>query len=136
MKKILTIIIAFLCIMFCACSPNKDRADSSNDTPDYIELTIENYAYYLSIQKVKVRTYTNHSVGGSTTYVFYDVTVNGAIDGLYENCVLTYKDKQSEQTRDVPLNAAGFATFTCSITTLDDNISYVAASGRIYIKEL
>ncbi len=130
MKKLLTIIMAFLCMIFCACSPNKDSTDSSIDVPDYIELTIENYEYYLSIQKVK--TDSGSFMGGSRRWVSYAATINGTVYGLYENCILSYKYNDSEQIYDIKLNASGFATFEYTVVN-GNNISYVAASGRIHI---
>ncbi len=128
MKKTLALILSALSLTCCAC--NAPSSTNTSEEESYVELTLENYDYYLSI--LETLTESGVLMGGSLRYAVYQVTINGAVDGLYENCTLTYKYKNSNETHDVSLNAAGFANFKYTVSN-GNTISFVAATGKIYM---
>ncbi len=129
MKKTLAFIMLTLSLALCGCNGNKNAVDTS-DSNQRIQLNVENYNYYLSIQKTLMES--GAVMGGTYRYSVYSVTVNGAVNGIYENCILTYKYRDSDELHDIRLNAAGFATFKYSVVN-GNEISYVSASGEIYM---
>ena len=111
-----------------ACWWNDDTSGNKKD--NYIELSLSNYEYYLSIDQVK--TDSGSALQGSFRYVSYKVTISGAISGLFQDCKLYYK-LGNEEEKEVKLNAAGFATFNYTWSTNSGSFSFTNVEGKIII---
>ncbi len=134
MKRLLRNISCMLIlatIFFCACG-NQDKDDESNDSgnDEYIELTLENYDYWLSIDATL--TDSGSAAQGSYRWATYSATINGAVSGIFEDCEIWYSFEGSDTIHTVKLNASGFAKFSYSVVNGKD-IQYVGASGKIYV---
>ena len=130
---LLSALTVFLMVFwFTGCDLGEGETPEGNDEPRSIELTMDNYDYYLSIDTV----HTGSTVLGSGSIYSYKVTITGAISGIYENCSLFYQQNGEEIEHEIKLNAAGFATFSYNITSGfhgKGNISYVRVQGKILI---
>lgn len=120
---------------FTGCDLGGDKTAGGDDEPQSIELTMDNYDYYLSIDTVC--TSSDVFGGGHFHISSYKVTITGTISGIYENCSLFYQQDGGEIEHEVKLNAAGYATFSYSITSgfaeNSGSISYVRVQGKILI---
>ena len=125
MKKILASLLAVMFILSCfslvAC--NNENTDNSEIEDSFIELTIDNYNYYLSISKVLTESRFSFNI--------YQVTITGAISGIYYGCIIYYKEGENGSEQKVNLNAAGFAQF--GYLDRDGDIIYTNVVGRIYL---
>lgn len=140
-KRLAWLLLASLTVLllmafgFTGCDLGGDKTAGGDNEPQSIELTMDNYDYYLSIDTVC--TSSNVFGGGYFHISSYKVTITGAISGIYENCSLFYQQNGEEIEHEVKLNAAGYATFSYSITSgLGDDrgsLSYVRAQGEILI---
>ncbi len=139
-KRLAWLLLAALTVLlmafgFTGCNLGGGETPEGDDEPQSIELTIDNYEYYLSIDTVC--TSSNVYGGGYFHISSYKVTIMGAISGIYENCSLFYQQNGEEIEHEVKLNAAGYATFSYSITSgLGDDrgsISYVRVQGKILV---
>ena len=111
------------------CDISKD-ANSSTAEPNYIELNIDNYDYLLTIDKVT----TNSGKGAGVSWSRQQVTIYGALNGIYEDCVLTYRLGDSGTAQTVRLNISGYATFNYTWTSaMTGKFEFIDASGKIYI---
>lgn len=129
MKKILSLILAIGFIAMCLCGCG-NRGDS--DTVDYISLDVSNCYYYLSIRD---NYYGTNSIGNPIR----EIEINGALNGVYSNCVLTFEYGSSsgtgtKQTITVVLNAAGFTCFNYTYYRLDEEgiAKVIDCSGKVY----
>lgn len=124
--------IGFVLIGLTGCWGNQNSGDDNKeDNSHIIELSLSNYEYYLSIDKVK--TESGSAMQGSYRYAAYKVTVSGAVSGLFEDCRLYYKIGDGAE-REVKLNAAGFATFNYSWSSnMNGDFSFTRAEGKIII---
>jgi hypothetical protein len=126
LARFLACILFLVCFSLVACdNENRDSAENS-----YIELTVDNYDYYLSISKVL--TDSGSYAGGSFRYASYQATISGAINGIYDGCIVYYKLGQDGDLQTVTLNAAGFAQFNYTVVN-GENIIYTKAEGKIYL---
>lgn len=139
-KRLAWLLLAALTVLlmafgFMGCDLGGDKTAGGDDEPQSIELTMDNYDYYLSIDTVC----TSSTVlgGGRMHILLYKVTITGAISGIYENCSLFYQQNGEEIEHEVKLNAAGYATFGYTVTlglAYDKgDISYVRVQGKILI---
>lgn len=126
--SLLAVMFILSCFSLVAC--NNENTDNSEMEDSFIELTIDNYDYYLSISKVL--THSGSYLGGSLHIASYQATVTGAISGIYDGCIIYYKLGQDGSEQTVTLNAAGFAQFTYSVVN-GENIIYTNVVGRIYL---
>lgn len=126
LSVLFVLIVAICSFSFIVAGCNNKEIEEDSTT--YIELSMDNYSYYLSID-------TLHT-GSTHTAVIradsYKVTVSGAVNGLYKDCSLFYQIG-SGQEREVKLNAAGFATFNYSVSTNSGSFKYVRVKGQIII---
>ncbi len=133
---LLSALTVFLMVFwFTGCDLGEGETPEGNDEPRSIELTMDNYDYYLSIDTVCT---SSTVLGGGRMQIWsYKVTIMGAISGIYENCSLFYRQNGEEIEHEVKLNAAGYATFSYSITSgmAHDTglLSYVRVQGKILI---
>ncbi len=118
MKRILAAILIFVLLLLCACGETNEDVESQ-EKDEYIELTMENYEYYLTIQEVL----TDKTFLAGSTHYYYTATIYGAVNGLYKDCVIVFNG------RILNLNAAGFAEFSY----VDTKPKVTSVSGRIYI---
>ncbi len=118
MKRILAAILIFVLLLLCACGETNEEVEPQ-EKDEYIELTMENYEYYLTIQSVKT---VEKFIAGELRH-YYDVTIYGAVDGVYKDCVIVFNG------RILNLNAAGFAEFSY----VNTKPKFTSVSGRIYI---
>ena len=104
-----------------------ENSETENSNWNVIDLTIDNYDYYLSIDMTTTSSGT--VAGGTIHYYSQQVTINGAVYGLYQDCSLFYKvgDKEEKQ---VKLNAAGFAKFNYTSAN-GKYLHFVRAEGKI-----
>lgn len=130
MKKILTRLLASILILVCFSLVACNNENSDNTENSFIELTIDNYNYYLTISEVL--TGSGNVAGGSYRYASYQATISGAINGIYDGCIIYYKLGQDGNQQKVTLNAAGFAQFNYSVVN-GANIIYTKVEGRIYL---
>lgn len=88
----LSLFVAFYTIGFCGCNSGNNGEDNSENTNE-IELTLDNYKYYLTITSYLK---DSGSYGGGTyRYASYDVYISGAINGIYQGCVLYFKNEKN-----------------------------------------
>ena len=124
---IVVILIFMLLLVGCwdgfICDCNKSESDAQT-----IDLTIDNFEYYLSISKVL----TDSVSAAGMRFSSYTVTVLGAISGLYQDCSIYYKIGDGEE-REIKLNAQGFAEFSYSVGTNTGNFEYTRVKGKIVI---
>lgn len=123
MKK--SFIIVFLFCLLCCCSCNKKNNQKEDQTIE-IPLTLENYEYYLTITSIYNNTVTAQQ--GNYRCSTYDVFIDGAVDGLYVDCVLYL-----ENGKNIKLNAAGYAQTAKSISNGEDSFKVVKVEGKIII---
>lgn len=129
--KIITFLVAAMLgtifFIFTGCQYGEGNNDANEEQK--IELTLNNFEQYLSIDKTV--TDSGSLAGGSYRYVSYKVTIYGAIDGLYQDCVLYYKIGNGEE-REIKLNVAGYATFNYRKVNGND-LTYTKAGGTILL---
>ena len=127
-RNFLCLTIFFLVILFSlglsACDKNNIKENAYEENVNSIELTLENYSYFLTI--TTQRKDSGSIAGGSYRYANYDVYINGAVNGIYVNCSLTL-----ESGRKIMLNASGFAQTTKSIVNGKDSFKIVEVEGTI-----
>ncbi len=125
-KNILSIILCFMFILsavgLVSCSDGK----SEDDNYKFIELTLDNYEYYLTISSQLVNS-VNIS-GGRIRLYYYTVYISGAINGIYEDCVLYLKNGS-----EIKLNASGNANTSRTINNGEDSFNVVKVEGKIRI---
>ncbi|MCM1534122.1 MAG: hypothetical protein NC099_05670 [Corallococcus sp.] len=119
--------IIFLFLTFAGCWD--DFGSNPNNKDQIIELTMDNYEYYLSIDKVL----NNHgnAANGSIHYWNYNCTIYGAVSGLYKDCSITYMLGETEH--EVKLNAAGFASFSYTESTKRGAFKFTNVKGVILL---
>ena len=129
-----TIVILIVIVGFgCSCS-RKGEIMPETDTSNIISLDLSNYEYYLTIHDVVTSSVS--AAGGSVFAVTHEVTISGAVYGLYRNCALYYKVGDGYE-REVKLNAAGYAQFTYTNSrrsySNENNwgLTYVRCEGEI-----
>ncbi len=134
MKKIfkfnvmtLLFILSFISIFtFIGCSSDEEEVEDT-----FIELTLSNYEYYLSLDS-ELLDYGSVA-GGSYRYSSYKMTVYGAVNGIYEDCVIYYKFGENSTTEhSQKLNISGYATFNYSVVN-GKNLIICRVEGKIYI---
>lgn len=121
-KKYLAFCVLFVLLLVAmfslpACA-KKDDSTAPAEEEKFIELNMDNYDYYLSIDSIQTNM---SSVGSFGTSYSYKVTIAGAINGIYRDCTVKYKiikknmssinNEDQEEEFTIKLNAAGFATF-------------------------
>lgn len=138
-KLMLLMLCAALLLLMNSCSRNPSGAvDGQEDTDEKesetiensIELTMENFEYYLSIDEVVISS--GSAAGGTIRYATYKVTVSGAINGLFQGCSLYYRIGDGNEC-EVKLNAAGFATFNYVASNQTGQFAFTRATGKIII---
>lgn len=131
-NKIKSLLIIFVAVIICSTPLIFTGCGNGNENsqPQYKELTMDNYNYYLSIDKTL--TDSGSALQGSIRYSSYKVTINGAVSGLFEDCSLYYKIGDGNKI-EVKLNAAGFASFNYTQTNSSGNFQFCDAKGKIYI---
>ena len=135
-KRLAQMLLAALTALLLAfgltgCDLGGNKTVGGDDEPQSIELTMDNYDYYLSIDTVLT---SSTVLGGGQFHISsYKVTITGAISGIYKNCSLFYQQDGGESEYEVKLNAAGYATFSYNITSgmyhNTGSISYVRIQG-------
>lgn len=131
MKRLLKIVVCLIACIICfgltGCfgTSNNNGSGQSSVENDYIELTIDNYDYYLTIDDSVVSNFT----AASTRFYCHRVTIYGALSGIYSDCVLHYKYNGNEM--EVKLNVAGYATFDYTVSS--GRLVYTRVSGKIYL---
>ena len=108
MKKLVIGILSVILSLFCFIGCNFAQEETTE-----ISLTTDNYTYYLNLDKVC--TGSGSAAGGSFRWASYKLTITGAIDGIYEDCVLYYKTTDEGKEQPIELNASGFATLNYSV---------------------
>ncbi|HCU56357.1 MAG TPA: hypothetical protein DIC18_03365 [Clostridiales bacterium] len=139
MKKILLLVIIavlfFIMAFGCSCSGRRGVFIPETDTSNIISLDLSNYSYYLSIRDVVTSSVS--AVGGAYHAVCHEVTISGAVYGLYRNCSLYYimVGGDAEVEHEVKLNAAGYGEFKYNTLSYRDTnirgVSYVRVEGEI-----
>jgi len=132
MKKFVVVLMCCVGFIFsfgCNDEINSDlHENANNDT--CIELNLENYQYYLTLDYVYLGS---QSIGYNNVYS-YELTIFGAIDGLYVDCVLCYKLKSGNNEKEgkISLNAAGFAkeSYYCFNS---GGLTITSVSGKIIL---
>lgn len=125
MKKFAIVILSVVLSLFCFVGCNFGQEDETE-----ISLTTDNYKYYLNLDSVC--TGSGSAAGGSFRWSSHKLTITGAIDGLYVDCVLYYKTTDEGKEQPIELNASGFATLNYSVSNSLKFI-IVRAEGSIYI---
>lgn len=132
MKKIISVLLTFFLSLICfsACSIENDNDNDNDDTHNIVTLTTDNYNYYLNLDPIS--TGSGSALGGSLRWTSYKMTITGAVNALYVDCVLYYKTQEEQQEKSINLNASGFATFTYTLT-LGDSFNVVRVEGEIHL---
>ena len=102
----------------------------SQEESTEISLTTDNYTYYLNLDNVC--TDSGSAAGGTFHWSSHKLTITGAIDGLYVDCVLYYKTTDEGTEKEIKLNASGFATLNYILSN-SLKFTIVRAEGSIYI---
>ena len=132
MKKFVVVLMCCVGFIFsfgCNDEVNSDlHENANNDT--CIELNLENYQYYLTLDYAYIGS---TSLGVGNVYS-YELTVFGAIEGLYVDCVLHYKldSGRNETEGNISLNAAGFAEKSYSYLN-SGGLTITSVSGKIIL---
>ncbi|MBR5388088.1 MAG: hypothetical protein IK147_01320 [Clostridia bacterium] len=133
MKKFLSFVLLLVVVLgLVACGNESSSKNDSTQDSDYITLNMSNCNYYLSIDE-------NTTAFGSTGNISWrakKVTINGAVSGIYSDCVLTFEyiSIGGKEQKTVQLNVAGFASFEYT-TTESGNAKIVSCTGgNIFIK--
>ena len=130
-KKSKKIIVCLLLVMFIMLNivllSGCENANNEQIEDNYIELTMDNYEYYLTF--TRVNTGSGNIASGTYRYATYDLTISGAIYGIYVDCVIFYNNNKSS----IKLNAAGNAQTSYSIVNGSSSFVISNVSGRIYI---
>ncbi|MCL2630320.1 MAG: hypothetical protein FWD49_02195 [Firmicutes bacterium] len=145
MKKLTKILLLLaVTLMLFACTPDgngfeeHECAQQSQEEhecaqlPQYerIELTLDNYWYYLDVMQSSASTGANPYQLGSVLRWHY-LTFYGAIDreySLYENVVITYKINKVGQEETLYLNIGGYGV---AKNSADATHQIIAVSGTI-----
>ena len=126
---LLVAVLATFTFFFAGCGDGLIcNCNSSNSASQTINLTMDNYEYYLSISKVL----TDSVSAAGMRFSSYTVTVLGAISGLYQDCSIYYKIGDGEE-REIKLNAQGFAEFSYSVGTNTGSFEYTRVKGKIVV---
>ena len=121
MKKIVAILLLVVCLgLFAGCG--------GSDGDETVDLTTENYTYYLSLDTVLLESGT----AGGMRYWSKKLTVYGAVSGQYVDCVLYYKIGDSEE-KSIKLNASGYGTLRYSESSNNGSFSITRVSGKIIV---
>ena len=121
MKKIVAILLLVVCLgLFTGCG--------GNDGGETVDLTAENYTYYLSLDTVTLESAT----AGGQRFWSKKLTVYGAVSGQYVDCVLYYKIGDGEE-KSFKLNASGYGTLRYSESSNGGKFSITRASGKIIL---
>ncbi len=123
--SLIFITISIFCFSACNNTSSKSTNNNTNNLTE-IALTLDNYSYYLTI--TSQRTGGGSAAGGTLHYSSYDVYINGAISGIYNNCSLTLKSGKV-----IKLNASGSAQTTKNIVNGEDNFIVVSVEGTIIL---
>ena len=135
MQKKFTVLIAVCLFLICGCflvGCNNDQKDNNQkDKDEYVELTDQNYTYYLSIDNVCTNYAT--AANGSFRIWSYEYTTSGAVNGLYVDCIIYYQLGDGEE-KELPLNAAGYAKLKYQISTNSPGpFKVTKVEGKIYL---
>ena len=116
--------------LFVGCWDELFGDNNSTDDTEIVELTMDNFQYYLSISSVTTSTTWVGTMGNA--YVIR-VTISGAVQGLYKDCSIFYKIGKDGAEQEVKLNAAGFAQFSYGVSDWGGSFQYPRVTGQIII---
>lgn len=100
---------------------------------EYIALNDSNCYYYLSIDDSQTKS-ENILAGGKHYFISYrKITISGAVNGLFSDCILTIEYGENKIQKDISLNASGFATFEYTINNSSYKAKIISCKGKIYL---
>ena len=116
--------------LFAGCWDELFGDGNSTDDTEIIELTMDNFEYYLSISHV-----TTSSMWVGTMGHAYEIsaTISGTVQGLYKDCSIFYKIGKDGAEHEVKLNAAGFAEFSYGTSDWGGGFQYTRVTGQIIL---
>lgn len=126
------IVLSFVFLFGCSTPQNTNNNTGSQETDsqeDFVELTLSNYNYYLTIDRTQ--TDSGSVSYGSYRWATYKVTIYGAVSGIYKNCSLSYKKTGSDTETEIKLNASGYGSFSITLVNYEE-FQFTKASGKIY----
>ena len=131
MKKFLSLILLLVVVLgLVACSNNGSTNGKEND---YLNINSSNCNYYLSIDDSLMKSDSVYAAG-QRWYSFYrKITINGAINGVYSDCTITFEYGENKTQKTVELNAAGYASFEYRINNSSYMAKIVSCTGKLYL---
>lgn len=134
MKKFLSLLMITVCLSgLFACGGSSESSSSESDKESYIALTMSNYSYYLSIDDIKTDGGSMYAGGQKFYWQDRKLSIYGAVNGIYADCVLTFTYGDSNTQKTVNLNASGFATFEYRLSNSNVTAKVLSVTGKVYV---
>jgi len=130
MKKrfsIFFLIVPFFVVI--GCSNNTGGNNTECSQPEVIELTLENYWYYLDVVRTSERNPFSNPYQTGNVMTFHYLSFYGAIDDvLYKDVVITYRVSGQNNNLQLKLNIGGYGV---AVRSNDSAHQITAVAGSV-----
>lgn len=134
MKKVLSFILLLVVILGLVACGNENSANcKGTKESDYVTIDSSNYNFYFSIDDSYITSSSVASSVGMLTSITRKITISGAVNGIYSDCLIVFEYGKDKTQQTLKLNAAGFASFEYTINSSTYIAKIVSCSGKLYL---